>query len=413
MYTDLFKTTWIALFAAITLVSGCNNGKDGPDPKKSDEKSRYVLSVRSYGANNQSTDYIVAVDSLSRGTISLKGKGIEQIGYRTSTQVGNRVFSVGFVTDQTCLAYELDANGTLFEKGKFTFEGQIYSAGVINKDSFLLMEVVHASQSKNIYVIDANDISIKRKIQTTIAPSTGDSYNKWPAGLFVRDGKLFIPYFHYDSKAGYVNTDTALVAVYSYPSMRFEKVIKDPRTSNIGMYADFNGLVQADNGDYYSVSTASIACGFVNKSTKPSGILRIKKGETDFDPNYFFNVEQATGGGKLSKLVYVGNGLAVARIVTSDATAWAGITIRQMLNKLYVLDLNNRTAKEVTGVPLHGGQYSTSALAENGKVYITVYTLDDGASVYEIDAATATGKKGAILESAEVSGFFKLTKGGS
>jgi len=409
MNTHLFKIRWTVLFAVAVFAAGCKNDNNDPDPGKTDEKSRYVLAVRSYGANNQSTDYIVAVDTLNQGTISLKGKGIEQIGYRTSTQVGNRVFSVGFVTDQTCLAYELDPNGTLFEKGKFTFEGQIYSAGFMNKDSFLLMEAVHASPNKNIYVIDANDISIKRKIQTTIYQPAGDPYNKWPAGLFVRDGKLFIPYFHYDSNAGYVNTDTALVAVYSYPSMQFEKVIKDARTSNIGLYADYNGLVQADNGDFYSVSTASIACGFSNKSTKPSGILRIRKGETEFDPDYFFNVEQATGGGKLSKLAYVGNGLAVARVVTSDATAWAGITIRQMLNKLYVLDLNNKTVKEVAGVPLHGGQYSTSALVENGKVYITIFTLDDGAYVYEIDAATATGKKGARLESAEVSGFFKLT----
>ncbi len=413
MYKNLFNIRWVVLLASVALISGCKNDSDSPDPEGPGEKSRYVLAIRSYGSTNQSTDYIVAVDTLSQGTISLKGKGIEQIGYRTSIQVGNRVFSVGFSTDQTCLGYELDNSGNLFEKGKFTFEGQIFSGGVINKDSFLLMEAIHASPNKTLYVIDANDISIRRKIPTTIYQSAGDSYNKWPAGLFVRDEKLFIPYFHYDSNAGYVNTDTALVAVYSYPSMQLDKVIKDPRTSNIGMYADFNGLVQADNGDYYSVSTASIACGFVNKSTKPSGILRIKKGETDFDPDYFFNVEQATGGGKLSKLVYVGNGLAVARIVTSDAVAWAGISISQMLNKMYVLDLNNRTAKEVAGVPLHGGQYSTSALAENGKVYITIYTLNDGASVYEIDAATATGKKGAILESAEVSGFFKLTAGGS
>ena len=85
-----------------------------------------------------------------------------------------------------------------------------------------------------------------------------------------------------------------------HQELKFEldKIIYDERTSPIGVNGHSTGIEQTENGDIYSFSTSALSAGFT-LATKPSGILRIKNGETEFDQDYFFNVEEATNGGSL------------------------------------------------------------------------------------------------------------------
>ncbi|MEJ7658789.1 MAG: DUF4374 domain-containing protein [Hymenobacter sp.] len=82
-------------------------------------------------------------------------------------------------------------------------------------------------------------------------------------------------------------------------------------------------------------------------SKVPSGVLRIKAGETRFDPNYFLNLKAATG--KECKSLYLFNGLAFTTRIEdpTDAYEFNGPNYRY-----YKLDLNAKTSGGVLpGLP--------------------------------------------------------------
>jgi len=169
-------------------------------------------------------------------------------------------------------------------------------------------------------------------------------------------------------------------------------------------------LIATDNGDIYTISCNSEAGGYT-QATKHSGILRIKSGETKFDPTYFFDVEAATGGAKLLTGAYVGDNKMVGRVVMpgADTAMWNAFDVTIPICKLVIIDLAKQTVTDVTGVPVHGGEYRTSALIENGKAYMSINSTVAGETrMYVIDPETATAKKGAKIEGIEVPAIFKL-----
>jgi hypothetical protein len=228
----------------------------------------------------------------------------------------------------------------------------------------------------------------------------------------VRGDKLFIPFHKLDAKGWFTtpSPDSAFIAVYSYPDVGAvpEKIISDPRTSNIGVNGAATGLIQTENGDLYSFSCGASMAGFSPASSKPSGILRIKAGSTNFDPNYFFNVESITGG-KIFWFDYLGNNKALARILTDDnGGLWTAFGRTVFNQKLVILDLVNQTVTDVANIPLHAKRYtSTPLLVEDGKVYVSVETASD-AYVYQIDIESASAVRGAKINGKTIKGFFRM-----
>ena len=197
------------------------------------------------------------------------------------------------------------------------------------------------------------------------------------------------------------------------------KIISDDRTSNIGLNGVSTGLIQTDSGDMYSFSNGTLSGGFSPASTKPSGILKIANGTSEFDSEYFFDISAATDGGTIFWFDYLSDNLALARILTDEdeckaeseeddyACAWAGYGRSYMNQKLVILDLDAQTVTDVAGVPLHAKRYTSPINLFDGKVYVTIPTNEEVAT-YEVDIATATGTKVAVIDGKTVKGYFNL-----
>jgi len=242
----------------------------------------------------------------------------------------------------------------------------------------------------------------------------------------VRDDKMFVP-FHKLDDLGYYTTpdaDTAYVAVYDYPLEEGAeplKVISDTRTSHIGVNGMTTSLITADSGDIYSFSNGTVSGGFNPASSKPSGILKIANGETEFDTDYFFNIEEATDGGTIFWFDYVSGNKAIARILVNEdecnavvpteenpsPCSWAAYGKNFFNQKLVVIDLVEQTVTDVADVPLHAKRYTSPINIIDGKIYVSIETADD-AYVYQVDVDTATAVKGAKIEGKTVKGFFDL-----
>lgn len=360
------------------------------------------------------TEFIVTQEDILSGEVSAVGTGIEQTGWRFYYPVGKTLFASGYSTDNQCAGYTADASGNIVKKGEFIFENALEVFGSADDgETFLAMEIPRTGYGdRRLHFIDVNTVFVKKIAGLSIFKSEADEQVAWPTALKVRDGKLFIPFQKLDA-GGLFNTpdpDKAYVAVYDYPNVTNEpvKIIEDDRTSNIGVNGASTGLIEAENGDLYSFSCGAAMAGFAPASTKPSGILRIKSGETEFDDSYFFNIEEATAGGKLFWFDYVGDNKAIARVLTEDnGVAWAAFGREVFNQKLVIIDLANKTVTDIANVPLHAKRYSSPVFVENGQAYVSIETATD-AYIYQVDIANNTATKGAKIQGKTVKGFYKL-----
>lgn len=404
-----------ALSLSGILAFGCGSDSSSvgpdPDPTPTETEPGITLSFKTTGGDE--TEFIITRDDIMQGEISAVGTGIEQTGWRFYYHVGKTLFASGFSDDNQCAGYAADANGDIVKKGEFIFENALEMFGQSDDNQTLLaMEIPRAGfANRRLHFVDVNTVLVSKIVGTRIFESQEDSLVAWPTALQVRGDKLFIP-FHKMDAAGFFTTpspDSALVAVYSYPNMGTEpeKIISDPRTSNIGVNGATTGLIEADNGDLYSFSCGAEMAGFAPASTKPSGILKIPAGSTDFDPNYFFDIEAATGG-KIFWFDYVGNNKAIARILTDDnGGSWAAYGRDVFNQKLVIIDLAAQTVTDVANVPLHAKRYTSPITLQDGKVFVSIETATE-AYVYQVDVASATATRGAKINGKTVKGFHQL-----
>lgn len=402
----------ILLLGALGLFTAACESDDPVEQPTSTEDNGITMALKTTGGDE--TEFIVTQDNIMEGQITAEGTGVEQTGWRFYYPVGRTLFASGYTEDNLATAYVKNQEGEIVEGGQFTFENALEMFGHSNDEETLLaMEIPRAGYGdRKLYFVDVNSVQVEKIIPTQIYASETEEMVAWPTALEVRGDHLFIPFHKMDDQGWFTtpNPDSAFVAVYSYPDMEEEpiKIISDSRTSNIGVNGATTGLIETDNGDLYSFSSGTAMAGFSPASTKPSGILRIKNGETEFDEDYFFNVEEATGGEKLFWFDYVGGNKAIARLLTHDNGAPWGAFGRETFNqRLVILDLEAKTVTEVSNVPLHAKRYSSPVLVEDGKVYVSIETATD-AFVYQVDVETASATKGAEIKGKTIKGFYKL-----
>lgn len=378
----------------------------------SQSSSGITMALKTTGGDE--IEFIVNSNNIMTEDITAVGKGIEQTGWRFYYPVGKTLFASGYSADNQCAGYADNGKGVIEKKGQFIFENSLEMFGTSeDNETFLAMEIPRAGfANRRLHFIDVTSVQVRKIVGTRIWENQKDSLTAWPTSIQVRGDKMFIPFHKMDAKGWFTtqSPDSAFVAVYDYPNVGTNpiKIITDPRTSNIGVNGMTTGLIKTDNGDLYSFSCGAEMAGFAPKSTKPSGILRIKNGTTEFDASYFFDVEAATNGGKLFWFDYVGGNKAIARILMDDnGGLWEAYERNTFNQKLVIIDLENQTITDVANVPLHAKRYSSPVLVKDGKTYVSIETAVD-AYVYEIDIDNASGEKGAKIIGKTIKGFYQL-----
>lgn len=433
---SIFKNAGIIL-AASTITFSCTNTPDEANPddgNTSQESSKYVVGLQSYPVGTeQPIDYVLGIDKLDQlvtGELSIEGKGITQSSWQYYHSTDDRILTAGYAQSadaKKCKTYGYDENGKLKEIGNFKFDNDLQCFTTIDKNTVLAVDLGFSGyQDKKFYFINTQTGLLEKVIEHPIDIVKGDGTETnpgsipWVTGMVQSNGKLFVSYFKFDGIGGAItlDTDKAFIAIFKYPEMVLEKRIEDTRTGSIGIHGHNTGIQKTENGDIYSYSSTSLTSGFTS-STKKSGILRIKNGASEFDKDYFFDVESAANGGKIFWMDYVGNGKAIARIVLDDTkhgegedkNNWYTYTSNDNL-KLVVLDLNAKTVTDVSGAPTpHGKRYAASLFVENGKAYVTCATGDFNTPtsyVYIVDPESATATKGAKVLGKGLKGIFKL-----
>ncbi|NLR89853.1 DUF4374 domain-containing protein [Flammeovirga agarivorans] len=407
MKNQLIKS--ILLGSALFSFASCEESSTTPTVETS-----YVVGIEAVSQ----IDVLLTAESLTEGEISPVGNGIEQPAWMSFYKAGNMVFAGGYSSDNIITAYNLQGeNGGLVSSGQLVTDQGVYATTNIDDDTFIAVGAPREGfEERTVYFIDKNDVSISERKFTRIDERKDLDLVSFPTGVHQRGDKLFISYFLTGTGAvvpafATPMADTAKIAVYEYPSMEFVKLIKDERTSEIGRYTSETAMQEDENGNIYTYSTSSLACGFLPTPTTPSGFLRINAGDTEFDDSYFFDFEAASGGYKINSAVYVGNGKMVVRVVMHDEVHWStyspNIAEEQAHLSYMIADLNTKEVTPVTGIPLTGGGWGFANLIKDGKVYVNI-SNDKGGHIYEINPETASATEGAMIVGHYAKGIFDL-----
>lgn len=418
----MFKLKTLGLLIASLTLTACGSDSDTVTEEILPPPTVVEPGPFSFGfkiTGDVETEYLVTQDSITTDALTADGTGIEQQGWNFFYPVGNTLFIAGYEHNQAT-SYKVNDDNVVAKLASFEFTNTIEMFGSVDDKILLATDAPRDGNhtKRTLYSVDAETGLVISKVNYSIhdldTGTPGEGTVGYPMGLVVRGDSLFIP-FHKMDDLGYWGTpdaDKAYVAIYDYPLVEGatpKSIITDDRTSNIGVNGSTTGMIQTEGGDLYTMSNGSTAVGFSPASTKPSAILRIKKDETEFDANYFFDIEKATNGGKIFIFDYIGDNKALAHIITDDADAagWAAFTKELITQKLVIIDLVAQTITDVADVPLHSKRYSSPIEVMDGKVYLGIETGAE-AFVYVVDINSATATKGVEIKGKTIKGFYDL-----
>ena len=304
---SLKKVTRNLLYFAALFVTSCSSS-DEPSPSNIPVTVNYALSNVGGAYPNQTT-YVQGLTDLSATTLD-NSKATESASFASQWAYGGAVYLSAFGAPATLTKYTFDANGKAVAAGKLLVPG----ANTFSSIEFVSATEAYASVGGGLArVIKFNPSALQTSgeidLTSILKKNAASTYY---LGMKARDGKLFLGVQYFDSNFNPLD-DVAHVAVIDLATSKVEKLINDSRTSNIFLAgSSVSGFAIDPAGDLYIQGQGS--------GSAPSGILRIKKGETNFDASYFFDLKSATG--KDCSGLYILNGLAFTTQIQDPTDAY-------------------------------------------------------------------------------------------
>lgn len=461
-----------ALTLGCMLLAACNEKPtDGPDGPGTDTEtiSRYVI-VAEAGSGSQSATYLVTSESLDEGSVSPDGNGWETQSASNWIYYGDR-YLFGFQYNDgnqgTGFSFRLGEDGSVIEDRQYTFNRTTTygtwgnnvitastNAGTDEQDAegnyayylqFNYLSVTNGNSSTGSHIAEnflgngervsfAGFVEANGKLYTSVVPMGMSHYgvNTFPWAIqdpsYVANGSGGSGSGQYT--AGMIPStqypDSAFVAIYSGDDFDETPVIA--RTGKIGFASGrmrsqyYQTIWAADNGDLYVFSpgygrttttpvTNNDGTQFNRVQGKlPSGVVRIKAGETGFDSSYYVNIEELGNGNPMFRCWHISGDYFLLQMYSGGAENMSGTSAPR--NELAVFKGEEGTLTIVTGLPSADLLSSIGTpYSDNGTAYIPITTTDgSNPTIYRIDAATGKAEAGlTITDAISVSALGRLS----
>lgn len=450
-----------AFGVGVALTMGACESTDEPGPTggtgAGDAEECYVIAAQVDG-----TSYLLTAESLDEGSVSTRGQGTEVIGgtywvFHGTDYLFALVYNKGGAG--TGASYYLNGSGVPTEK--YTYEyNRITTYGtwgdrvitVSTGDSkqadddgnlaqallFNYLDATTGAQSEASVLAEnfvgngetvsfAGVVEANGRLYTSLVPMGMSKYGvgRWPE--CVTDPELVAKADGGSGSSSYVAgeipstqyPDEAWVAIYDGDDFSQTPVIA--HTDRIGYGCGrlrsqyYQTLWAADNGDLYLFSpgygrTATSSADLKRVTgTLPSGVVRILRGETTFDPDYYVNLE-ATGPCKpVFRCWHIAEDYFLLQLYKDGAEGMIRDGKDADVSELAIFKGEERSVVSVTGLPADLAGFGGEPYAEDGGVYIAVtVTGGDKPAFYRIDARTGRATKGLVVDAESVSAAGKL-----
>ena len=378
----MFKHLFSGLAFALALVAMPSCDKDTPSTPET-AGGRFLITTNADGASGVS--YFQTVEKMEgyidNSQARPAGFGVPPI------VIGQHIFVLPDYmgsTKSVLTHYVTDKKGNLSERGTLALPANSGASNIVLASE----EKAYLSMQNIGIVMEFNPTTMQKVRDIDLNALAQPEVRVAPGAMVVRDGLLFVGLNQFDSQ-WMPRLKQAEVAIIDTKSGKLLKKIVDTKhqlsfaTRPIDAHSIF---VNPKDGAIYLTCVGSF--GF--KPGFDGGILRIKKGETEFDADYALNIAQA----KVENFNHTLNYLATVRL-GSDGRLYAMVASYELdasanpyLAKVMVpvcIDLEKRTVTYIPGVKPSNG---LAAVAEaNGKIYFGVSNADDN-GFYAYDLAT-------------------------
>ena len=206
--------------------------------------------------------------------------------------------------------------------------------------------------------------------------------------------------------------DECWVAIFEDETLAERKLIRTDKISyacgrNKSQY--YQMIWTAKSGDVYvfSPSYAKSMADARQQTTLPAGVVRIKAGTEEFDPNYYVNIEALTNGISFLRTWYIGGSKFLMLMYDMPLAPATTMTA----SRLAIFDVESASLTYVEGLPAAEriSGFGTAPYSEDGKCYIAVTLTAAHPAIYALDAATAVATKGLTVEATQIGGIGRLS----
>jgi hypothetical protein len=285
----MMKTNYFFALAIMLVIGLQACKKNKAEENKPDGSALYAVSLTAGQSPNQ-TSYLFGTNGFPDGTLGTS-TALESASNATVFKYGKHIYQNNVGAPATLKKFEFDAAGKPKEIGAFAVPGlKTIQSVLFTSETEAYATVAGYGSSPKLVKFNPANMQVTATINLSGLNKT-DAVEIYYMGLVQRDSYLFMG-VNYQGAGGSNLEDKVFVAVIDRTTNQFVKLIEDSRSSEMwigGSESGFvpNSLVKDDNGDIYVM-------GYANNG-KPSGILKIKNGTTEFDSSYFFDLNAATG----------------------------------------------------------------------------------------------------------------------
>lgn len=417
-YQTFRKGLMLSLLAGSTAFISCKKDKNEPENSPVAEKEFLI------DAKGTDKSFALYVSNLESGEVSISSnfEELPETGYFWSFGQ-NTAVGLAYKGQTPGIGVSYKRNGDKLEKitdfqvpSRFTTYGFFDKYFVVNVGGQTLagQQINGKDRNDGATFIFHNVSDYKVATQTTIGTLeiTKDlgKNNKEIAsfsGILDRGNGEFLSSMIYSERnqprpgsgsttAAITKLDSIWVAAFD-KNMNLKRIYKSDKLGySSGRFRSqyISQLGKADNGDVYVFSGH-----FEKNSTKPAGALLIKKDATDFDKDYFFNIDALSGGYPFRSVFHITGAKFLIEFYNDK-----NIETNSPAAKYAIVDAAAKTLTWVTGLPDPANITNTVgviAMGYKGKCYLPVAEKNNDAAIYVIDPTTAQAKKGLVVKGAQ------------
>lgn len=386
--------------------TACSDDNDGPnnDPLGPYHFDITVTVGQQGGMSRKVTTIMQSVDSLENPdkVINFVGTGGEiNAKYSMETILkGKYYYQVPFTPDRfTKFTFENDQVQVVQEQKfvKNTYATRSYTHAWINDNTLVIM-AANGNLDKIIWTkLNTDDMTIID--EGTLNLNLTEGYKVFTtSGLLAyrqSDNKLFYFYYQKTLKRNGVTEPYFHVVTIDANSM---EVLTDKVNSEANeMAASAYGELLQQTTFFDENDNLYVACfDNLEDGTEQGKLLRIKKGEDNFESGY--NATPAADG-KLLTVQYLGNG----KVFAYSRCDKEGTTIDDYSHYYSVIDLNSKTRKRMAfdgeQLAYSSGRFAqrSAYLRKAGKMFFGVNTKDEQPRIYVYDVKKDKVTKGAAI----------------
>lgn len=404
MKKQFIKKSWIFALTAVVTV-GCSDDAPTPGNENPEEpkEGQFLVAVTAQGTGTDPNTYFIPAASLEddKTSITPVGNGLEVNNtyshYVQNAYDGFVALKYGQGDAHVGLRVTIDAAGKAVKVGQdFEMQDGFVTTGKVG-------DAVYTAMSGN-RAADKTKATFNVIPMTSAAPkfaymdvSKFEGYEGKNAALVgiadAGDGSF---YTGLDYSADEI--DELVVAKIRANNLTPEAVYKDTRLSkSAGQFksARYSQIGETAGGDVY-VFSGNYA------GTKTAGALLIKNGASGFDADYFWDIEEASGGYRFRKVWYVRDNIFLVEFYNDKAPA--NESVSGAATQYALLDMSAKSLNWISGLP------NKMDIAENGvkwpymyggKIYMGVTTTTEDPRIYVVDPGTREAKRGLLVKSAE------------